>query len=722
MLNRIAITYKLLGLVVGGIAVTAMTLGWVTSQASSEALARLSEDKLSSIAQTEAAAFSDYLQSIQQDLDTVADNPFTLSALRGFESGWDALGSNQLNTLQDLYIESNPNPLGEKHLLDYASDGSEYSQAHAEFHPWFRQFLEARGYYDIFLFSNDGSLVYTVFKELDYATNLRTGEWASSDLGAAFRAAADDSAYISDHAFFDFQPYAPSHGAPASFIARPIPDENGNQAGVLVFQMPIDHLNQIMGATSGLGETGESFLIGEDGVLRTDAPRSDTSTILNARFPTDSLAGAASRDFSMYEGASYTGADVSAAIVPVEFEGTQWFVVAQENTEELNQPIADLQQRTLITSLIVLAILGVVGAFFARMISGPIASIAKTTDKIANGYFDTVIPYQKRGDEIGPLARSLEKFRLAMISADELAKEQQERAIQDRREAEQRAAIGEALANRARKFDEIVSSALEQFTKAAGNLDENASAMAAIAEETASQSKGITSASQNASSNVQSVAAATEELTMSVNEISSKVEHSRDATSNAVSKAEVMRERVGGLETAANAISDVVGLITDIAGQTNLLALNATIEAARAGEAGKGFAVVASEVKALATQTSKATEDISRQVHAIQETTSASVSGIHDILTVISELEEASAQISAAIAQQNSATMQISESIQSAAGSVSEVDNNIHGVNDAAQEAGVTATRMRTASELLSEQSNILKSEVMSFLNDVRVA
>ncbi|WP_022693435.1 methyl-accepting chemotaxis protein [Ponticaulis koreensis] len=722
MLNRISITYKLLGLVVGGIAVTAMTLGWVTSQASSEALSRLSEDKLSSIAQTEAAAFSDYLQSIQQDLDTVADNPFTLSALREFENGWDALGSNQMNTLQDLYIESNPNPLGEKHLLDYASDGSEYSQAHAEFHPWFRQFLEARGYYDIFLFSNDGSLVYTVFKELDYATNLRTGEWASSDLGAAFRAAADDSAYISDHAFFDFQPYAPSHGAPASFIARPIPDENGNQAGVLVFQMPIDQLNEIMGATSGLGETGESFLIGEDGLLRTDAPRSDTSTILNASFPTDSLAGAASRDFAMYEGASYTGADVSAAIVPVEFEGAQWFVVAQENTEELNQPIVDLQQRSLITSLIVLAVLGVIGAFFARMISGPIASIAKTTDKIANGYFDTVIPYQKRGDEIGPLARSLEKFRLAMISSEKLAKEQQERAIQDRKDAEQRAAIGEALTKRAQKFDEIVSRTLEQFTKAAGNLDENASAMAAIAEETASQSQGITAASQNASSNVQSVAAATEELTMSVNEISSKVEHSRDATSNAVSKAEVMRERVGGLETAANAISDVVGLITDIAGQTNLLALNATIEAARAGEAGKGFAVVASEVKALATQTSKATEDISRQVHAIQETTSASVSGIHDILTVISELEEASAQISAAIAQQNSATMQISESIQSAAGSVSEVDNNMHGVSDAAQEAGVTASRMRTASELLSEQSNILKSEVMSFLNDVRVA
>ena len=315
-------------------------------------------------------------------------------------------------------------------------------------------------------------------------------------------------------------------------------------------------------------------------------------------------------------------------------------------------------------------------------------------------------------------ARRLTIFRQDMETSESPAKEQQERAVKDKFEAERRAELGERLTERARKFDEVGSAALGEIGSAAGNLDENATAMSAIAEETASQSSGIMNASQNASNNVQSVAAATEELSVSVGEISSKVSLSRDATANAVQQAEVMRQRVACLEEAASAISDVIKLITNIAGKTNLLAL----KAARAGEAGKGFAVVASEVKALATQTSKATEDISKQIAAIQNTTSESVSGIHDILTVIGELEAASTEIASAIERQGSATQQISSSIQNAASSVTEVDSNILGVNDAAQEADVTANRMRSASATLHEQSEILRKEVMSFLKDVRAS
>ncbi|MAI90628.1 methyl-accepting chemotaxis protein [Ponticaulis sp.] len=720
MLSRISITYKMLALVIGAIIITATALGVIVMRTASSSIIELEESKIEGLAQANATALEDYLSSIQQDLDTVADNPYTLEALRDFEAGWNDLGANQRAMLQDLYITSNPNPLGEKHLLTAASDGSTYSSAHAEHHPWFRNFLEARGYYDIFLFNTDGDLVYTVFKELDYATNLRTGEWSSSDLGNAFRAAADDLSG-GEHAFFDFQAYAPSHGAPASFISRAILDENGNQAGVLVFQMPIDQLNQIMGSTAGLGETGESFLIGQDGYLRTDAPHAGESTILSRRVDPQPIA-TASLSGEVFTGENYSGHTVITAAVPVNFEGTQWYAVTEIDEAEMLTPVATFRNEILIVAAALVVILGAVGAFFSRALSQPISKIARVTSTIADGNLETVIPFQTRGDEIGPLARSLEKFRQAMVSSEEMAREQQARAEADKVEAQRRAAIGEQLAQRARSFDQIVSRALAEFTKAAENLEDNATSMSAIAEETASQSQGITSASQNASANVQNVAAATEEMTMSVAEIQSKMEHARGATGNAVQKAEIMRERVSGLESAANAISDVIGLITDIAGQTNLLALNATIEAARAGEAGKGFAVVASEVKELATQTSKATEDISRQVTAIQETTSASAEGIRDILAVITELEEASSQISVAIEEQNAATMQISESIQHAAGSVAEVDNNIHGVNDAAQEAGMTATRMRDASRLLNDQSNVLKEEVLSFLNDVRVA
>ncbi|MAP96348.1 MAG: methyl-accepting chemotaxis protein [Ponticaulis sp.] len=721
MLGKISITYKLLGLVAGAILLTALTLGYVASTQATEAILKEERSKLRALTTSRANEFDDYLRSIEVDLTTIAHNPATLTALDDFKTGWAELGGNREATLQNLYITSNPNPLGEKHKLDYAPDGSAYSDAHMRHHAWFREFLEARGYYDIFLFDLNGDLVYTVFKELDYATNLRTGEWKDSDLGNVFRDAAD-RLENGEKAFYDFKAYAPSHGAPASFIATPIYDNSGTKQGVLVFQMPIDRLNSIFGARAGLGESGFSFIAGQDGFMRTDVPLFDESTILKQQIDVSKIDNATMETPAMFEGNDFRGNHVLAVASPIEFNGTEWFVITQIDMDEILEPAIAMRNNLLTTSAILVVVLGLIGIFLARMISRPIAKISRTTESIAAGNFETEIPYKKNGDEMGQLARSLDKFRLAMISAETMAKEQTERAEADKIEAERRAQIGEALANRARKFDQIVSAALSEFSGAAANLDENATAMSAIAEETASQSRGITNSSQNASNSVQGVAAATEELSMSVGEIGSKVSMSRDATANAVRQAESMRERVAGLEAAATAISDVIGLITNIAGQTNLLALNATIEAARAGEAGKGFAVVASEVKALATQTSKATDDISRQIAAIQDTTTASVTGIHEILSVIAELEASSNEIASAIEQQNSATSQISQSIQEAAGSVQEVDNNIHGVNDAAQEAGVTANRMRKASELLAEQSEILRTEVMSFLSDVRAA
>lgn len=133
--------------------------------------------QLEALREARTKQLADYLGSIEEDLLAVADNPFTLSALRAYNEGWNALSSNQTQTLQKLYITGNPNPTGEKEKLDAASDGSKYSDAHATYHPWFRSFLYAREYYDIFLFNLEGDLIYSVFKELDYATNLNTGEW-----------------------------------------------------------------------------------------------------------------------------------------------------------------------------------------------------------------------------------------------------------------------------------------------------------------------------------------------------------------------------------------------------------------------------------------------------------------------------------------------------------------------------------------------------------------
>lgn len=723
MLNRISVAHKMIGLVIGSVLLTAAILGSITSQKATAALTVSEQEKLSGIVQSRKGTLAEYLLSIEQDLQTTATNGFTLDALNAFKSGWNALEAetNPQRYLQNAYITNNPNPLGEKDALDAARDGSLYSEAHAAYHPWFRQFLNARGYYDIFLFDTDGSLVYSVFKELDYATNLRTGEYADTDLGNSFRAAAD-TLNAGEVAFFDFRPYAPSADAPASFMSTPITDATGRTTGVLVFQMPIDRLNGVLSSRAGLGETGETFVVGEDGLMRTDAPLAGESTILKTKVPDSVFSASTASDVYKYRGEGYKGQEVLASSIALEFEGVKWYVVGKRDTSEALAAAYSTGQQVILWSLGLVIVMAVISTFISNLLSRPLKVIAETTDTIAGGALQTEVPFREYGGEIGPLARSIDTFRKEMIRSEQLSNEQKERALADKAAAEQRAAEGQRLAQRAREFDEIVRRTLDEFSSASTNVNESAAAMSAISEETAAQTQGISAASQNASSNVQSVAAATEELSVSVNEIQSKVIHSQNATSNAVKQAEVMRERVAGLETAATAISDVVGLITSIAGQTNLLALNATIEAARAGEAGKGFAVVASEVKALATQTSKATEDIARQISAIQDTTSASVSGIHDILTAIADLESNSGEIASAINQQNAATLQISGSIQEAATNVQDVDATLDGVNVAAQEAGTTANRLREASDALTEHSKILRAEVEQFLNDVKAA
>ncbi|HPF36762.1 MAG TPA: cache domain-containing protein, partial [Candidatus Krumholzibacteria bacterium] len=172
--------------------------------------------------------------------------------------------------MQWSYIQANPRPLGSKHQLDRAPEASGYNEHHALYHPALRHFLETFGYYDIFLVDQQsGRIVYSTFKELDYATSLKDGPYADSGLGDVYRRAAaaqDPDAVV----FADFRTYFPSYEAPAAFVASPIVHD-GERIGVLAMQFPLDNLNAMMGARSGLGETGETYLVGADKLMRSDS-------------------------------------------------------------------------------------------------------------------------------------------------------------------------------------------------------------------------------------------------------------------------------------------------------------------------------------------------------------------------------------------------------------------------------------------------------------------
>lgn len=263
------------------------------------------DQSLSIVVDARRDALQAYLDTIDGDLRVLAQSPLARQAVTDFEAAWGRIDGDRTDVLQTLYITENPHPMGQKDALDAADDGSSYSAVHARLHPWFRAFLKERGFYDIFLFDIDGNLVYTVFKEFDYATNLVSGPWAETDLGNAFRAARDGAAE-SAVAFFDFRPYAPSNDAPASFIATAIKDADGAPLGVLVFQMPIDGINTTMQAAH-MGETGEAMIVGTDRLMRNDSQFSEESTILTRLVDMDAVSRALAGDSGVMDDRDFEG-------------------------------------------------------------------------------------------------------------------------------------------------------------------------------------------------------------------------------------------------------------------------------------------------------------------------------------------------------------------------------------------------------------------------------
>ncbi|MFY9294369.1 MAG: PAS domain-containing methyl-accepting chemotaxis protein [Methylorubrum rhodinum] len=308
----------------------------------------------------------------------------------------------------------------------------------------------------------------------------------------------------------------------------------------------------------------------------------------------------------------------------------------------------------------------------------------------------------------------------AQVEQRERVRRLEEEAARERAEAEARHRAD--LAGMADAFEHTVGAVLSSVASAATELQATAASMSGIATETAQQSTAVAAAANQASANVGTVAAAAEELGASVDEIARQVAGSEDLAGQAVREAEQTASLVQELSEAVRKIGDVVAMISAIASQTNLLALNATIEAARAGEAGRGFAVVASEVKDLASQTARATEDITQQIGRIQGATGNAVGAIDGIRRRIQEINTVATSIAIAVQEQGAATQEIVRNVSEAASGTGEVTSNVTGVARAAEETGAAATQVLTAASDLSRQSEHLGGEVARFLSKIRAA
>lgn len=622
------------------------------------------------------------------------EEPPTVAELRG------ALDTNAL-ALQADYIANNSNPLGEKEGLVRTSKENPYNSAHATWHPFFRDFLNRFGLYDLFLVDADGGeIVYSVYKEIDFATSLEDGPYADSGIAAAFQAAMERSP-IDSPAIIDFRQYLPSYNAPAGFMSAPVFDGE-ERVGVLIFQFPIDEVNTRMHVDGGFGDDGETYLVGPDQLLRSASQLAPEAFSVTASFrdpenksmQADSVSRALAGESGAGHFTGLAGNEVLASFAPINLGGLEWAVVSELDASAAFAPVRKMIWGSAAIAAVLVALIIASALYTTRKITQPLGAEPAELERIAGAIADGDLTGDRKNSATSGVLRAMSVMVSGLRSLIE--------GIIDG--SQRQASASQELAAVTSNNRVSVQRQREQTEQVASSMEEMSASISEVSQNTQDAARAVESAQSVVERGSENVRSAELQINSMANELF-----------EANTSIQALRDNMDGIRT-------VLETITGIADQTNLLALNAAIEAARAGEQGRGFAIVADEVRALAGNTQGAIDEIKEtmntlftssenaseitaratdQAKAICDTARSTVEELEDNRRRMEEVSGMTAQVASAAEQQSTAADQISQSVAS--------------ISDLAVEIDSAMSQITEASEDLAKLSESMQGSVSSF-------